>query len=64
MKKIALISITIVWISAVIILIASMMHFFPDSVIEGNQFLVSIAFIAITAILKLLFNSIIHKKAT
>jgi len=60
MKKIALIIIGLVWILALIILIISLTDLYPNNVFSEYSFIIGIAFISITGLLKPIYNSIIN----
>lgn len=61
MKRIALIIIALVWISALIILIISLTNLYPNNIFKQYRSIVGIAFITITGLLKLIYNSVKNK---
>jgi hypothetical protein len=58
MKKTTLIIIGLVWILALIILIISLTNLYPNNIFKEYRLIVGIAFIAITGLLKPIYNSV------
>ncbi|RAJ26693.1 hypothetical protein LX77_00948 [Gelidibacter algens] len=61
MKKIILIIIALVWISALIILIISLTDIYPNTIFKEHRSVVGIGFIVVSGLLKLIYNSFINK---
>lgn len=61
MKKIILIIIALVWISALFILIISLTDLYPNTVFREHRSIVGIGFIIVSGLLKLIYNSVINK---
>jgi tellurite resistance protein TehA-like permease len=60
-KKISLIILALVWLSALNILIIALTNVYPNTVFSKHRSIVVIAFIAITGFLKPIYNSVISK---
>ena len=59
MKKFTLLGIALVWISALVITIISLTNIYPENLFQEYRYIIVIAFIAITGILKPIYNSVI-----
>lgn len=62
MKKIAFTFIGLLWISTIIILIISLTNLYPNNIFIEYRFIIGISFITITALLKPIYNSVVHKE--
>lgn len=63
MKKITLLLIALIWISALIILILSLTNLYPENIFQEYRIIIGIAFITITGFLKPIYNSVINKSS-
>lgn len=61
MKKIKLIVIALIWVSSLVILIISLTDLYPENMFKEHRFIVGIAFITISGILKPIYNSVTSK---
>ncbi len=61
MKKIALITIGLVWILALIILIISLTDLYPNNVFSEYRLIIGITFITITGLFKPICNFVINR---
>ncbi|SDG46652.1 hypothetical protein [Psychroflexus sediminis] len=61
MKKTTLFIIGLVWILALMILIISLTDLYPNNVFSEYRLIIGIAFISITGLLKLIYNSVTNK---
>ena len=64
MKKITFIILVFVWISSLVILIIALTNLYPNTIFKEYRSSVGIAFITITGLLKLIYNSIKNKSNT
>ena len=62
MKKTTLIIISLVWVSALIILIISLTNLYPNTIFSKHRLIIGITFITITRFLKPIYNSILNKR--
>lgn len=61
MKKITLIILVLVWISALIILIISLTNLYPNNIFSEHRIIVVISFITISGFSKSIYNSVTNK---